>query len=265
MLNSIVVATAIIITAVFHSHAQINLDADTDCDVVNSGSWAIRGRNRSAGYYPIGIQAASKESETSLGAKINSSYLGMQVNANSSWGPGDWATGIEVNADDVGLDVTGYYRSAFFFGANAVAPGWETWSDLRLKTNIRNLKNEYGAQNSALDKVMEMRPIKYSYDQEKLRQYDAELPAEERIGFGAQDLEKLVPEAVSILQMRKRRDGQDFTPQTKADSSYVADPSNIVVEEMKAINYDALIPVLVAAIQEQQEEIEKLKTHKASR
>lgn len=86
-------------------------------------------------------------------------------------------------------------------------------SDARLKTNIENV-------NYGLASVMKMRPVTYNWK--------TDTNANHSIGFLAQDMEKIIPEAV-------------YVPKTK-DESY-------------AINYIELIPVLTKAIQEQQAEL----------
>ena len=90
-------------------------------------------------------------------------------------------------------------------------------SDARLKTNITDAG--YG-----LSSVMKMRPVTYNWKTDPNTNH--------MVGFLAQDIEKIVPEAV-------------YVPKTK-DENY-------------AINYIALIPVLTKAIQEQQAEINALK------
>ena len=66
------------------------------------------------------------------------------------------------------------------------------------------------------------------------------LSDEEQIGFLAQELEQEFPQVVNA------------TIQTDADGEEVVD------HELKSVNYEALIPVLTKAIQEQQEMIKAL-------
>jgi hypothetical protein len=89
-------------------------------------------------------------------------------------------------------------------------------SDARLKKNITDL-------NYGLYSVMKMRPVQYDWkdDSEKMK----------KIGFLAQELKKIIPEAVA------------------GDEN----------KETLAVNYVEIIPVLVKAIQEQQQQIEELK------
>jgi len=89
-------------------------------------------------------------------------------------------------------------------------------SDARLKKNITNL-------NYGLYSIMKMHPVQYDWkdDSEKMK----------KIGFLAQELKKVIPEAV------------------------VGDET----KETLAVNYVEIIPVLVKAMQEQQKQIEELK------
>lgn len=96
-----------------------------------------------------------------------------------------------------------------------VSAVYET-SDMNLKTNITNLQ-------SPLNKTLQLRPVKYSLTNSYPEKTNQD------IGFIAQELEKIIPEAVST-----------------------DDSGN------KLINYRAVIPVLVGAIQEMSVKIEEL-------
>jgi len=89
-------------------------------------------------------------------------------------------------------------------------------SDARLKTNIRNL-------DYSLSAILKMNPVQYNWKEGN--DHDT------KIGFLAQDLRKIVPEAV-VGDERK---------------------------ENLAINYIELIPILVNAMKEQQQQINELR------
>ncbi|MDZ4757539.1 MAG: tail fiber domain-containing protein [Bacteroidota bacterium] len=109
-----------------------------------------------------------------------------------------------------------------------------TASDKNLKNNIKPLA-------FATDKIMKLKPVTYTFKQDIMlnengKQIPFNLPKNNQIGFLAQELEEVLPEAV--------RDADGF----------------------KAVNYDMIIPVLTQAMQEQQamienqnEEIQQLK------
>ncbi len=89
-------------------------------------------------------------------------------------------------------------------------------SDARLKTNITTL-------NYGLQELMQLKPVQFNWKNDAA--------GEKEIGFLAQDIQKLIPEAVVA-------------------------PAN---GDALGVKYAELIPVLVNAIQEQQKEIEALK------
>jgi hypothetical protein len=73
------------------------------------------------------------------------------------------------------------------------------------------------------------------------------LPEGKQIGLIAQDIEAVIPELVQETQ---------FNAIEKQDGEHQPESVHI---EYKSVNYIGLIPVLVSAIQEQQEQIEALK------
>jgi uncharacterized coiled-coil protein SlyX len=108
----------------------------------------------------------------------------------------------------------------FTFWVNGLAGGTTSWSlssDRRLKTNIADIG--YGLQD-----VMKLKPVRYVYKNK---------PEEKRVGFIAQDLQTVVPEAVHGTE------------------------GDISKGEVLTVSYDDMIPILTKAIQEQQAVIEK--------
>jgi hypothetical protein len=106
---------------------------------------------------------------------------------------------------------------------NASKPGggsWSVFSDERLK----NIKGRYQAGLSA---VMQLRPLRYNY---KPNNPAGLKSGEEYVGFGAQELQKVIPEAVS-----------------RNANGYLQ------------VNNDPILWTMLNAIQEQQKEIAQLK------
>jgi hypothetical protein len=97
---------------------------------------------------------------------------------------------------------------------------WDVFSDERLK----NIK---GGFNSGLKAVMQLQPIRYEYKRDNALGLKSE---GEHIGFGAQALQRIVPEAV-----------------TKNQNGYLM------------VNNDPILWTMLNAIKEQQREIEQLK------
>lgn len=109
-----------------------------------------------------------------------------------------------------------------------------TWisSDENLKENVTDLSNALGV-------IDQLSPKSYDYLVEEYPQLG--LPTGQQYGFMAQDLEQAIPEAV-----------KDITFQATLDSAgQVLYPAL----STKIVNTDAVIPFLVAAIKEQQQQI----------
>jgi hypothetical protein len=121
--------------------------------------------------------------------------------------------GIGTTAPDSLLTVNGA----------ASKPGggsWSSFSDIRLK-NVR------GKFNTGLNAVMQLQPLRYEYRSNN----SLGLPSGgEHIGFSAQEVQKVVPQAV-----------------TQSESGYLM------------VNNDPIIWTMLNAIKEQQKEIVELK------
>src|ERR1043165_8145973 len=121
--------------------------------------------------------------------------------------------GIGTTAPDSPLTVNG----------NASKPGggsWNSFSDIRLK-NIR------GKFNTGLNAVMQLQPLRYEYRANNAMGLKSD---GEHIGFAAQDVQKVIPQAV-----------------TQNESGYLL------------VNNDPIIWTMLNAIKEQQKEIVELK------
>lgn len=110
-----------------------------------------------------------------------------------------------------------------YYSSNAT--GISVISDSRYKTNIDSMP-------SALAKMLAVRPVKFDYIQRDSTESEALAAARKnKVGFIAQEIQEYIPEAVN----------------------YRAE------DDIYTVDYTVLIPFLVKALQEQQEEIEKLK------
>ncbi|MBN2635083.1 MAG: tail fiber domain-containing protein [Prolixibacteraceae bacterium] len=129
-----------------------------------------------------------------------------------------------------------YYQFNYIFARYHYAQTVLLTSDRRLKENFSDIEKP-------LEKLLQVKGLKYDFinqgndsllnDQQKQEQADMR---KDRLGFVAQDLEKLFPEAVLYDK--------------DADKYY--------------IEYNAIIPVIVEAMKEQQAQIEELKSELAS-
>lgn len=117
------------------------------------------------------------------------------------------------------------FYSVFATKLYSASGGVSTLSDRRYKTNIRNIE-------SASDKIMRLRPVAFDYTDEKDNAATVDSTRMNKIGLIAQELVKVVPEAVQYL----------------------------VPDDIYTVDYTVLIPLLIKTVQEQQAQIEALKT-----
>lgn len=110
----------------------------------------------------------------------------------------------------------------------ARAFSWTTYSDQRIKSDVSNL--HYG-----LSEILMLKPVIYKQHSSEFKNNQLEISDDFvlTMGFLAQDVHKIIPEAVN-------------------------EPDNDM-EELWGMDYEKLIPVLVNGMQEQQNEIEHLK------
>jgi hypothetical protein len=114
-------------------------------------------------------------------------------------------------------------------------------SDERLKRDIKPM-------NYGLKEIMKLKPISYKWKSNKIGK--TVIPAdkeEKKLGFSAQDLLKVLPEVVKTHDWKKLNENSD-------EYTYVENQNIGVV-------YTDIIPVLVNAVQQQQEQIEALKSN----
>ncbi|GAB4199438.1 MAG: hypothetical protein Fur0023_01760 [Bacteroidia bacterium] len=171
--------------------------------------------------------------------------IGLSLN-NTTTGSG--GIGVEADANNesgyaliANLYYTGGYSGwAGYFNADVFCGGTYFGSDQRLKKNISPISN-------ALTIVNQLKPVTFYYDVEKYPQ--AGFEERKRYGFIAQDVEKVLPEIVKekniILNSNRIR-----TPET----------IDVPMEEgiFKVLDQTSLIPILVEAIKEQQQQIQQL-------
>ena len=154
--------------------------------------------------------------------------LGYETTANYGYiaagetGVGFKALALNPNGGNVGVG-TNAPTDLLSVNGNASKPGggsWAVFSDERLK-NIR------GYYNRGLRALMQLQPLRYEYKPDNALGLKSE---GERIGFGAQTLQQIIPEAV-----------------TKNSAGYLM------------VNNDPILWTMLNAIKEQQKEIEQLK------
>ncbi|MDA7744692.1 tail fiber domain-containing protein [bacterium] len=136
--------------------------------------------------------------------------------------------------------------------------GGFTSSDRKLKKNIRDYQG-------AISDIMELKPRVYDFDTDKYPTMG--LPEEEQLGLVAQELEEVFPNLIKAAHNPKIEmaegdaiaQGLEYTVLREAEfdkEGHEVSPTMVEAGEavdFKAVNYTALIPVLIKGIQEQQE------------
>lgn len=141
--------------------------------------------------------------------------------------------GISSTAPSDKLYVTG--------GISATGDITSSASDERLKENIEAIEN-------AVDKIKQLNGIKFDWIDNIEEVADCEWKNKKRtVGLIAQDVQKVLPEVVSIAPFDKGEEGK-----SKSGKDYLT------------IDYAHIVPLLIEAIKEQQIQIEELKTELGS-
>ena len=130
--------------------------------------------------------------------------------------------GTGANAVKVGIGIAAPASTLHVNGTVGGIGPYLNLSDSRLKTNIAPITH-------ALPGIIQLQPVSYDWKKEAYPQFNFD--NKRQIGFLAQELQKIFPEAVTL----------------GADGFYT-------------IAYSELIPVVVQGIKEQQQQIESLKT-----
>lgn len=195
-----------------------------------------------------GINGVYSIASTSSNTPVTGVY-GKGTNSNNTQGLayGVYGEALASNCDIITQPIGVYGRITLPFacsntqgwavyadGRTFTPSGLWTASDARLKTNIQTL-------GGALDMIRQLQPKTYQFRNDG-KYARTSLPAGQQYGFLAQDLERVMPEAVAEAPVFLRdAEGKDAGTET-----------------IKAVNYNALIPVLTKAIQELEAKVEQL-------
>lgn len=168
------------------------------------------------------------------GTNYNVGVFGM---ADSAWITGVGVFGQSIRARSSNYGVYGHASGginnwAGYFNGNVFTTGTYQPSDGRLKKDVKT-------EESVMQKIMQLRPVSYNYKSDQMK--FIQLPQTRQHGFLAEELQEVFPDAV--MQVK-----HPVIENNKMEKT----------EEFAAINYQALIPVLFKAIQEQQVMIEDL-------
>ncbi|MCU7551750.1 tail fiber domain-containing protein [Chitinophagaceae bacterium LB-8] len=221
-----------------------------------AGNYGVYGVATSAGGY--GVYGVNNSGSTSNGRGVygSSSWIGVDgigntfgVRGNVS-GASAYAVGA-ISSQSIGLYAyTGNSSSyAGYFAGRVYSSGGYTSSDRNLKEDIVDVSN-------AMDVINQLKPKSYKFRQDgnyKLMN----LPQGKHFGLIAQDVEQILPDLVADAEFDPGRIPQ----QAKEGTSTTGTPQPPVQESkgeiinFKALNYTELIPIMVKAMQEQQQVI----------
>ena len=133
--------------------------------------------------------------------------------------------------------------AGYFYGdLYSTTDGYYGPSDKNLKENIQRF-------TGALDRIKELNAYTYNFKKEYTQDYG--MPTGTSYGILAQEVESVFPELVKDSKLTSKVDAG------KPDAELnIASARKSV--DAKSVNYTGLIPVLLQAIKEQQNEIESL-------
>lgn len=166
-----------------------------------------------------------------LAEDSNSLSIYDVVSGNYSLWMGSNSTTIYQNGTGnvaIGSFGSGDYR-LYINGSIYASSGWYS-SDMKFKENISSIE-------SPLNKILNIQGVSFNW---KTKEYkEKEFPEGKHYGVIAQDIEKVLPEVVKTVKV-KLNDKE-------------------LEEEEKSVAYFELIPILIEAIKEQAQKIERLK------
>jgi Chaperone of endosialidase/Secretion system C-terminal sorting domain len=186
----------------------------------------------------IGLQGDAFNNNTTSGSAIGVWGFGSIQNCAAATGTTNTAIGLYGQANTPAA-CTNKGWAVYADGRTFTPAGVWTASDEKLKTNIREI-------NNAIDMVNRLQPRMYEFKQDA-RYANTSLPQGLQVGFMAQDLEKVLPEAVTDAPLFIHKTSGDLEKKGEMES-----------ENIRAVNYNMLIPVLTQAIKEQQQQINEL-------
>ena len=169
------------------------------------------------------------------GSNLTTSKIGIMgiANANSCIGNNVGVYGqVTSTVGFCGTHFAGYFAGLTLSGGPALVI-----SDSTLKTNVRNITD-------AMTIINALQPRTYDFDPTVNSGFA--LTNKHQYGFISQEVERVIPDVV-----------QDIQGPIQIDAEGVVTENNTTY---KAMNYDALVSVLVKGMQEQQHEIEELKS-----
>jgi hypothetical protein len=218
----------------------------------NYGVWTSAGNSGSYGVVGYGGYIGTYGSGGTYGAEGNSyggnaGVYGEGYNAEGGYfhSTNNWGLVASSDSDTY---------AGVFYGVVWSSGGFST-SDRRLKKNIEDF-------NDAIRIINKLQPKYYEFKTDA--QYTAlHLPTGMHYGLIAQDVEQLLPNLVHTEKINLPERTETIKPKSTTDGKdeNLSKATAVKKEsmEVKALNYTELIPVMIKAMQEQQQQIGQLK------
>ena len=221
--------------------------------VVNSGSYTASFSNNSGDDYPAVLATANNVSGKGTGVQAEGGEVGVTGIANKSGGTGHHyglqGYGQNGPANNYGVyasgsggnNAYGIYATASngttnwggYFSGSVYSTGTYQGSDRKLKNDIRPL-------NNAIQMIKALKPSTYEYKTTEYKQM--ELPEGQQYGLIADEVKQVFPTMVKTAVQPAKYENDDRNRGRKVSDEV----------SFEAVNYTAMIPVLIAAMQEQQ-------------
>jgi hypothetical protein len=217
-----------------------------------AGGSGVGGARGNVGVEGQSFTASNTNNLGVVASAFNSSVRNIGINARATGQTAGDNIGAEIfvnnaSGNNLGLIVNanGNNATAIISNGNMTVNGNITHSGTISQSSDRNLKEGIAPLESTLSKLLAMNVVSYQYRQDT----GLFLPAGTHYGVIAQELEPLFPELVQQNSARiPNLDAADAGPSTSTTTI-----------DFKSVNYTEMIPVLIKAIQEQQQQIEVLR------
>ncbi|MCU7552826.1 tail fiber domain-containing protein [Chitinophagaceae bacterium LB-8] len=221
----------------------------------NGGSYGVYGASGYIGVYGGGSNSGIYGSGTTYGA-YGTSANGIGVVGNST----NYLGGYFYSANSYGIRAATGLSSknwAGVFDGNVLAYGSYQTSDQNLKKNIEDFTD-------AMSIISKLKPRSYEFRREK-RLASLNLPEGKHFGLIAQELEDVLPNLVKEVEndlppeLESKPQWPEAPDAERAITTPPATQQTQVTEKItiKAVNYTELIPLLIKAVQEQQQKIDQ--------
>ena len=225
---------------------------NVQCDGCNQGiAFGIYSDIRNVNQSARGVYARAQSSGSTRaleGLAISNGHFayGVHATANSSQALHNY--GIRAQASNASSS----NWAGYFVGSVYSSSGQWDGSDERLKKNIESLDRV-----DMLGRIQQLQPRSFQYlEEQELEQAGMSVFGTREgvhLGLIAQELEEIFPELVV-----------DVTSILNDHSEMTEEPEEEETISTKAMNYTGLIPVLIAGMQEQQEQIDRLEARIAT-